>query len=388
MLHDRLAALAEADRDLHAWSYLDANARETSRADAPLAGLAFGVKDIIDVRGMPTRYGVLDTAPPARVDAWCVAALRAAGAIPIGKTATTAFAWRDPAPTRHPHDARATPGGSSSGSAAAVAASHVPFALGTQTVGSILRPAAYCGVVGYKTTFGAVPVFGVSPLSPSLDTVGLIARDVATVRACASALGIESSMRGISSETPRIAYAANAYAADVSADVAVAIADLARACAAAGSSIDDVQLPDAFFEAFDFIEPLIAYEAYALHEPWLETPLPPMLAALLRRGANEPPAAREDALAFRRSTRAAVEAALRPYDAVMLVVADTAPDRTTTGFGPPPAAATFYGLPALTFPVGRGKTGLPIGVQLVGTCGSDARLLAAARWIERVRKTM
>ncbi len=339
---------------------------------------------------MPTRYGLTGDAPSACVDAWCVAALRAAGAVPVGKTATTAFAWRDPAPTRHPHVASATPGGSSSGSAAAVAAGHVPFALGTQTVGSILRPAAYCGVVGYKPTYGAIPVFGVSPLSPSLDHVGIIARDVATVRRCTSALGIESAHDDvdITSEPPRIAYAPGAYEGDVSAEVVAKLAAVARACAEAGAHVSPLDLPDSFFEAFAYVEPLIAYEAFALHASRLETTLPPLLAALLHRGATEGPAARDDALAFRQSTRATVETTLRPYDAVMLVVADTAPDRSTTGFGPPPAAATFYGLPALTLPIGYGETGLPIGVQLLGTCGADARVLAAARWIERVVDTM
>ncbi len=389
MNEDGVAVIARADETLYAWTYLDNDAR-TIATEGPLAGEAFGVKDIIDVRGMPTRFGVLEEAPPARGDAWCVAALRAAGAVPIGKTATTAFAWRDPAPTRHPTVPEATPGGSSSGSAAAVAAGHVAFALGTQTVGSTLRPAAYCGIVGYKPTYGTIPVFGVSPLAPSLDHVGILARDVETATRCARVFGVSP----VPADTqPRIGFAADAFAQYVGAEVTAAIARLAREAAAAGGHVERIALPASFFDVFDLLEPLIAYEAFALHEPWTRATspaLPPHLAALLRRGAAELASSRAETLAYRRETRAEIDAALQPFDAVMLIVADTAPNRTTTGFGPPAASATFYGLPAVSLPIGAGARGLPIGVQLVARLGDDARLLATARWLEAIvaKRTM
>ena len=140
-----------------AWVVRREPADADGRSGLPLAGMQFGVKDIIDVAGFPTSYGVdfITTHPLA--DAWCVSALRAAGAVPIGKTHTTAFAFRDPAITRNPRDPSRSPGGSSAGSAAAVAAGDVPFALGTQTLGSVVRPAAYCGIVGYKPTWGRIP---------------------------------------------------------------------------------------------------------------------------------------------------------------------------------------------------------------------------------------
>src|SRR5690606_6578975 len=148
-------------------------------AAGSLAGLQFGVKDVMDVRGMPTRHGAaLENVPPARFDAACVAMLRAAGAIPIGQTVTAEFAVTAPGPTRNPWSLEHTPGGSSSGSAAAVAAGMVPFALGTQTGGSIIRPAAFNGVVGFKPSFGRVPRTGMQVLCDSLDTIGWFTRDV------------------------------------------------------------------------------------------------------------------------------------------------------------------------------------------------------------------
>ncbi|MGH7716925.1 MAG: amidase family protein [Vulcanimicrobiaceae bacterium] len=156
--------------------------------DAAPGAITFGVKDVIDVAGFPTAHGVDYATTHPHVDAWCVALLRAAGMVPIGKTHTTPFALRDPAITRNPRNPTRSPGGSSAGSAAAVAAGDVPFALGTQTGGSVLRPAAYCGVVAFKPTWGRIPTLGVAPSAPSLDTIGIIADSVTTARHAAEAL--------------------------------------------------------------------------------------------------------------------------------------------------------------------------------------------------------
>jgi Asp-tRNA(Asn)/Glu-tRNA(Gln) amidotransferase A subunit family amidase len=177
---EALTRIGVDDDPLQAWTFVDVAAGDTPAAAGPLSGMPFGVKDIIDVRAMPTACGLARTPRVSELDAWCVAVLRAAGAVPVGKTHTTACAHRDPAPTYNPLDAARTPGGSSAGSAAAVAAGHVPFALGTQTIGSVLRPAAYCGVVGFKPSYGRIPTTGVAPFAPSLDHVGFIAADVAT----------------------------------------------------------------------------------------------------------------------------------------------------------------------------------------------------------------
>ena len=381
-------SIARADVRLHAWTFLDTNATETPYPHGPLANVAFGVKDIIDVRQMPTRLGLLEHAPLARSDAWCVAALRAAGAVPIGKTATTAFAWRDPAPTRHPTVDDVTPGGSSSGSAAAVAAGHVAFALGTQTIGSTLRPAAYCGVVGFKSTFGIVPVHGVAPLAPSVDHVGIIARDVAMATRCAAifdaTLAPDATLRVEMRSTPRLGFAVAAFAGDVGPEATVALARLADAARAAGAYVDDVTLPAPFFATFEPLEALVAYEAFAVHAAWCDVALPPELAALLERGASESASVHARTLGFRRDSRATIDAALAPFDAVMLAVAGPAPDRGTTGGARPVAPATFYGIPAISIPIARNARGLALGVQLIARSGEDARLLAVARWLEGV----
>ena len=192
----QLTRLAATDASVGAWQALDPALvrREARDADAalptgPLAGVGIGVKDIIATRDLPTTAGspiYADYRPDH--DAACIAHLRAAGAFVFGKTVTTPFAFMDPAGTRNPHHRAHTPGGSSSGSAAAVAAGHVAGAIGTQTNGSVIRPAAYCGVVGYKPTLGAIPVHGVHPFSPTFDTVGTFARSVGDAALLASAL--------------------------------------------------------------------------------------------------------------------------------------------------------------------------------------------------------
>ncbi|HZA13847.1 MAG TPA: amidase, partial [Myxococcaceae bacterium] len=184
-----LARIAAREPEVSAWQILDepralAEARRIDglRDPPPLRGLPVGVKDLIDTADLPTTYGspiYRGHRPPN--DAWCVKALRSAGAVILGKTVTTEFAYFSPGPTRNPRDVRRTPGGSSSGSAAAVADAMVPGALGTQTAGSIIRPASFCGVVGWKPTFGVLSLDGIRPLAPSLDTLGVLTRAVADV---------------------------------------------------------------------------------------------------------------------------------------------------------------------------------------------------------------
>jgi amidase len=345
----------------------------------PLADLTFGVKDIIDVRGLPTAYGLGLDAPAAAIDAWCVAILRAAGAACVGKTTTTPLAWRDPAPTRNPHAEGRTPGGSSAGSAAAVAAGEVPFALGTQTVGSTLRPAAYCGIVGFKPTYGTIPAFGVSPLAPSVDHVGIIARDVALVRRVARVYGIAETAQ---THPPRLGFAPGAFADRIGPKVEAALRGAAESASRGGAQVDEITLPPAYTELFPRLERLVAFEAFAVLRPWSSYALPPHVRALLDAGERLGYDVREDALAFREATRESIETALAPFDVVILAVADVAPGTESTGDGVPQGAATFYGLPALALPIGR-VDGLPVAAQLIARRGEDAALLVAAQWLER-----
>src|SRR5690606_39450743 len=187
-----LSEIARRDIEIRAWAYLPAEPAATPPAtpmDGPLAGLQFGVKDVINVRSMPTQHGAaLSAVEPARFDAACVAMLRAAGAHPVGKTVTAEFAVTAPGPTRNPWNLAHTPGGSSSGSAAAVAAGMVDFALGTQTGGSMIRPAAFTGIVGFKPSFGAIHRSGLFLLCDSLDTIGYFSRDLSVLRRVATVL--------------------------------------------------------------------------------------------------------------------------------------------------------------------------------------------------------
>jgi Asp-tRNA(Asn)/Glu-tRNA(Gln) amidotransferase A subunit family amidase len=367
---------------LQAWRFVDRAAADAPAAAGPLSGMPFGVKDIIDVRAMPIAYGLARTPRVSELDAWCVAALRAAGAVPVGKTHTTACAHRDPAPTYNPLDAERTPGGSSAGSAAAVAAGHVPFALGTQTIGSVLRPAAYCGVVGFKPSYGRIPTTGVAPFAPSLDHVGIIAADVATaerVARCAIS-GLEHVPR---SGEIRLAVADAVWSAEGAPQTREwvrRVLDVLREQGIAGvarpmpvevaASLKDAHLVNAF-------------EAHAVLAPLLAGDLPPELALLLRRGAEIEREEYAQALARREAARPRIDAFLDGYDAVIVPGADAAPPRETTGDGSPFGPWSYFGTPAISIPI-PGTRPAALSLQLVARNGRDADLLAAAAAIETI----
>ncbi len=376
-----LAAIDRTDREIQAWVLVD---RGASRSDgvestAPLADVPFGVKDIFDVAGLATSCGLPMERRRAAVDAWCVAALRAAGAIPLGKTHTTAFAFIDPAPTHNPLDLTRTPGGSSAGSAAAVAAGHVPFALGSQTIGSTLRPAAYCGIVGYKPTYGLIPTAGVSPLAPSLDHVGIIARDIAMTERVARTLipGFGSRER----HALKLAYAPRTLAKRFDPMTLDVIDEAVTRLREAGLDITTIELPDEVEASLPITQTILGFEAYHALRPMLARELPPEIYNLLMRGSAVTFADYREALAWRERTRPSIEAALAHYDGVMMPVANVAPRRATTGDGAPLGPWTFWGTPAASVRVGM-HDGLPISVQIVGARNTDASVLTAAAAVE------
>ncbi len=381
-ISEALARIEAGDANLGAWAHVDRGARESGEAGLPLAGFPFGVKDIIGVRGMPTRLGLDSYEEVPAIDAWCVAAVRAAGAVPVGKTRTTALAYLDPAPTLNPFDPAATPGGSSSGSAAAVAAGHVPFAFGTQTIGSVTRPAAYCGIVGYKPTYGTIPCNGVNPLSPSLDHVGILAKTAEIAARVADTF--TGGAYGATIERPRIAFASKQFAERFPARVVEALETCALQLAAAGAAIVPLELPAAVGEAASRAPVILEFEAHAVLSPMLAYNPPPKVSEMIRRGAAVGRDDYHDALAWRDASRRAIEAIVGRYDAVLLPVADAAPSRETTGDAIPSSPWTFWGLPAVSFPTGIKAAGLPIGAMLVAPRHADAQLLAVARWIERI----
>lgn len=393
LVTEALARVARDEPALAAWAHIDAEgalaqARSVDVDAAPLAGVPFGVKDIIDVRGLPTRCGTSWMPPhPARLDAWCVAAMRAAGAIPLGKLHTTAFAYIDPAPTRNPWNTDRSPGGSSAGAGAAVGARQIGFAYGTQTGGSTLRPAAYCGVVGFKPTFGRIPTSGVAPMSPSLDHVGVICADATDATLLFSVFdpGVAAAPMPAA---PRI-FAPTAFHDDLAGGDVLALVDgVLQRLAAAGGSVARGALPFASDEIAACWDTITAYEAHAALAAFVgDHPIGPFLTDLLARGAATSTATYREAQLRRNALRAAMEDAFAAYDLIVLPTAGPVPDPSTTGSAAFLQPWSMFGYPAISLPAGRTPDGMPAGVQLVGKRGSDGTLLALARWAEAAGRT-
>jgi aspartyl-tRNA(Asn)/glutamyl-tRNA(Gln) amidotransferase subunit A len=384
------------DPTLHAWAHVDGDgARTAARAldggtsRGILRGVPIGVKDIFHVQGMPTTAGSRPFAHsrPA-TDATSVARLRAAGAIVLGKTHTTEFAFRDPAPTCNPWNPAHTPGGSSSGSAAAVAARMVPAALGTQTVGSVLRPAAYCGVVGYKPTHGLVPADGVIPLAWSLDHVGVFARSVADV---AVVLGVLTG-RGLDPVpvgAPRLALVPELLER-ATPEMAAHVRALAERFAAAGAAVTELKLPAEFATLHAAGQRVLEVEAaayhretFARHEKDYGKHIAEMIRVGLGHSAVDYVAANRARLAFRDS----VMPLLAAHDALLSPTAPSTPPEGLAFTGDASLCAPWSsaGVPSISLPSGVSTTSrLPLALQLVQAAGADARLLGVAAWCERV----
>jgi aspartyl-tRNA(Asn)/glutamyl-tRNA(Gln) amidotransferase subunit A len=393
------ARITALDGQLKAWSHLDdAGALDVARqrdAEArsgrivgPLHGVAVGIKDIIDVAGMPTTGGAQPWAHtrPSR-DATCVARLRAAGAVILGKTATTEFAYRDPAPTHNPWHLGHTPGGSSAGSGAAVAARMVPLALGSQTVGSVLRPAAYCGVVGFKGTHGAVPVDGVIALAWSLDHVGVFARTV-TDAALGFGILVGRPFDPTAPRAPRLALAPELLAR-AEPETAARIQDAADRFARAGAGVVEVKLPASFDDVHAAGLTVLEAESAAYHADDFRKHAAQYgkeIRALVEVGLGQ------SALTFLRANRIRLRfreemmPLLAGHDALL---APTAPapapaGLSSTGDGSLCAPWSYAGVPAITLPSGLGAAGLPEAVQLVAAAGQEALLFDVAQWCEDV----
>ncbi len=393
-----LDAIEAAEPTLQAWSHLDAvavvdEARDRDRQWAddrasvgPLHGVPIGVKDIVDVAGMPTTNGAdIPVDGPATHDADVVALLRAAGAVIVGKTVTTEFALFRPGPTTNPHDPSRTPGGSSSGSAAAVGAGTIPLAIGTQTAGSVVRPASFCGVVGGKPTVGSVPRDGVTLCSPTLDTIGIIGSDVEGV---ALALGVmasdpENFTPTSVDESLRVGFcrtfdwdAIDPAARDV---VEVAVGDLAD-----DLQLIEVDLPDAMRDLVAAQRTIMAVEiadqlaaVRAAHGDALS----PGLLALLDDGEAQR-ADYDPAIAVAAAGRLALDEVFGHVDVLLApAVLGEAPSIDTTGDPLLCRMWTLLGTPTIAVPGLHGADGLPIGLQVVGPRGRDGVALGAARVI-------
>lgn len=393
---DRIAA---REPEVHAWTHLAAEAAlaEARRLDrqsdgGPLKGLPIGVKDLIDTADMPTTYGspLYAGHRPVR-DASCVALARSAGAIVLGKTVTTEFAYFEPGPTTNPHNPGHTPGGSSSGSAAAVADGMVPLAFGTQTAGSIIRPAAFCGCVGYKPTYGLLDATGIRPFAWSLDTLGVFAADVADAAFFASVLAARPDLRvdGRDRGGPRIGVCRTPEwsAADASSQTALMLA--AERLGKAGAFLRVVVLPSLFERLGRAQWTVMAYEAArSVHPEMRSRPegVSPGMRALADAGMALSSSDYDDAKGLAGQARSVLAGEMDGLDLLLVpATCGEAPEGlASTGDPLFNRGWTLLGAPAVSLPHGAGPKGLPLAVQLVGRRGGDGSLLAAAAWAERV----
>ena len=394
-----LARVRALEPQVLAWAHLDADgalaaARErdaeaaAGRPRGPLHGVPVGIKDIFDVAGMLTTAGAREFAHthPTR-DCGAVARLRAAGAVILGKTHTTQFAFRDPSPTRNPWNPAHTPGGSSSGSAAAVAARMVPGAIGSQTVGSILRPAAFCGVVGLKGQHGLVPVDGAVPLAWSLDHVGPFARSVDDAALMLSVLA-DQVVEPAAVQAPRLAVGRQLFDR-AEPELRRHLDAIVGRLAAAGAHVSELALPPAFAGILAAGTTVLEVEAATYHQPAFAkfaSDYGPGMAEMIPRGlarsATEYVTANRARLAFRE----VMIPLLLAHDALL---SPAAPGAAPAGLGWTGDASlcapwSSAGVPSISIPTGVDAAGLPLALQLVQAPGEVGRLLGTAAWCERV----
>jgi Asp-tRNA(Asn)/Glu-tRNA(Gln) amidotransferase A subunit family amidase len=381
--------IAETDPVLQAW--VGTVPEPAPGGDGPLAGAPIGVKDIIDLAGVPTRCGsaLRARSAPAAADAQVVTRWRAAGAVPIGKTVTTEFAFFAPGPTRNPAAPDHTPGGSSSGSAAAVASGQVPLALGTQTAGSTIRPASFCGVAGLVLSRGAVPLDGVALLSPSLDAHGVFAASVSDLALGFSALSGGPDAGASPVAAPRLLQWDAAALGVVEPATAAAFDDAVRRLAAAGAVVEPFPEPGLLADLLDAHPVVMAYEAARQHaeDHRHRDELSGPLLELLDAGASTPDAVYGAALARIGAAGPRVREIVRAHDAVLAPAAPGPAPRGRGSTGDPVLSRPWQalGLPAVAVPGLRaGGTGLPLGVQLVGKDAAETDLLRAGCWVEDV----
>jgi Asp-tRNA(Asn)/Glu-tRNA(Gln) amidotransferase A subunit family amidase len=387
-----LARIAERDPVVGAWAHLDRDAAlEAARAcDATpprtaLHGVPVGVKDIIDTAGLPTEYGSPVYAGHRPVaDAACVRMLREAGAVVLGKTVTTEFATYQPPRTVNPLDPRRTPGGSSSGSAAAVADGMVPLALGSQTAGSTIRPASFCGILGFKPTHGAIDLGGVLQLSARLDTLGLFARTPDELALLAGAL-LPAARQPRGAAAPRIAFVRSTDWEEAEPSGQAAVEGAAERLASAGAAVEDVRLPAAFDGLPAAQETIMAVDACRSlarereqHAHQLSEPLRDLLARGAATAARDYGAAVELAERCRGELGGAIEG----FDAILTPAArgEAPVGHDSTGDPLFCRAWTLLGTPAVSVPGMTGESGMPVGAQLVGRWGADWALLGLAAW--------
>jgi Asp-tRNA(Asn)/Glu-tRNA(Gln) amidotransferase A subunit family amidase len=365
-------------------------AQNLSPASAgPLRGIAVGIKDIIDTADFPTEMGSsIYKGWQPREDASVVMMLKAAGASIAGKTTTTAFASVDPTATLNPRNHGHTPGGSSSGSAAAVAAGMIPLALGTQTGGSVIRPASFCGVAAIKPSFRMLPTVGIKCYSWTLDTVGLFAAGVEDLAQGLSAMTNRPELRlGAEIQTPRIGIVTQDFAGAPEASGAEALRIATAAAERAGASVRALSVPDIIAEAWRIhptVQEFEAHQALAWEYRTQHAAMPPLLRALLDKSVGKPPSVYDAARSVANRARKALRALFDDVDVLLTLSAPGAAPKglASTGEARFNRLWTLMGVPCVNIPAHVAEGGLPVGVQVVARFGDDAGALRAARFVE------
>jgi aspartyl-tRNA(Asn)/glutamyl-tRNA(Gln) amidotransferase subunit A len=409
-----LARIDTVDARVQAWALVD---REGARAVArqaadeaargvlrgPLHGVPFGAKDIFYSAGLRTEGGskVMAGFVPT-YDATSVARLRSAGAILLGKCHTTEFATYDPAPTRNPWNLACTPGGSSSGSAAAVAARMVPLALGTQTIGSNVRPASYCGLVGLKPTFGRISTRGVMALSYTQDHVGLMTRSVEDIALglhviaghdpddpSSSGTPVPDYLGAITRRrTPRIGLLREFFFERATAEVARITSEAVDRLARAGAAVEEVKLPGSFRAVHAAANLIVRSDTASIHADLFAKHADlyrPAIRGMIETGMLVPAELYVRSLRLRRKFRREMLPLLERYDVLLTPTTPApAPEGMATGDPVFQVPWSLSGLPSITVPCGLSTSGLPLGIQLVSGMFTEAPLLAAAAWCEDV----
>ena len=406
-----LNLITATDETIKAWAYLDPEGaisqaqmmdelRQKNKMFGSMHGIPVGIKDIFDVAGLPCEYGSAVYA--GRVpenDCTVVSKLREAGAVIMGKTVTAEFAVRTPGATVNPHDPTRTPGGSSSGSAAAVAAGHVPLAIGSQTNGSVIRPASYCGVFGLKPSFGLISRSGVFQTSKNLDHVGVFARtleDVAIVTDALAGYDINDPATHTRPKSklisgcqqdfpidPNFAYFTLPYTDKMSEDTLNGLAEMVDIL---GDQVEEIALPNSYTNVITHHNIIHEYELYTnLEQDYAAHPdkFSVMISEMLERGKSHSADQYAESVGVITSTKVFFEEFFHDYDAILTASAlGIAPaDLTITGDPICSTIWTYAGLPCLSLPMISGESGLPIGIQLVGEYEGDTNLCRTAQWL-------
>ncbi len=393
-----LERIAERDNIIRAWKFIDAEVvrnaavaadRVAERERGALHGMLVGVKDIFDTADMPTGYGspIYDRNQPSS-DAAAVALLRSNGAIVVGKTVSTEFASWPPSVTHNPRDPLRTPGGSSSGSAAAVADGMIAAGLGTQTLGSVIRPSSYCGIVGFKPTFGRINRAGVKPLADSLDTVGVLAGTLTDAERVYRALS-GAPRPAVSDMTPALAFCrANWHLADE--DARRAIESFVQGLRKAGIEVDDIDIPDftVLTSQAKLIQDFELWRGLCFERTRCFEQFSVAFQAGLRAAARLTFEDYEQALRTGEEARVRYPDLVSRYDAVLCLSATGEAPRGLQSTGDPSmnSAWTLLHVPCVTIPVLKGASGMPIGLQVVAPRFQDDTALRVANWLQNFQQ--